>query len=224
MESTNTVPQYGLGRLFAPDERDCEYLAKRLLSAEPDKPRAKYRYYKLGPRINQGNTPQCVGYSARNFLAASPKMRKHAEPHPTVLYRGAQEHDEWPGNNYAGSSVRGAAKYMQQQGYITGDYLWAFDVETVLDWILRSKGPVIFGTNWYTSMYEPDKKGFVTLGGRIDGGHAYLVYGANEAKGTLSCVNSWGPTWGKNGTFGMSLETAHRLINEYGEALMSTEV
>lgn len=225
MLSDEIVSQFGLGRLPEDDPKDCDYLAKvRLAAAEPVR-RKTSRYYKLGPRINQLTTPRCVGFGGRNFLAASPKMVKANDPTPETLYFGAQDNDEWPGRNYDGSSVRGLAKFMLKQWYIQGEYLWAFDVQTVLDWLLTDKGPVIFGTNWYRSMFTPNAKGIITeISGPLDGGHCFVAYGANEKAQTISFVNSWGDKWAKNGTFILPVPLVERLIRENGEALMSLEV
>jgi hypothetical protein len=226
MESDEIVTQFGMGRLPEPDTRDSNFLAKHRLAAAEPAPRKPYRYFKLAKkRLNQLATPRCVGFGSRNFLETAPNMYKKPEPSPETLYFGAQDNDEWPGRDYDGSSVRGAAKFLLQQGLIKGEYLWAFDVQTVLDWILTGQGPVLFGTNWYRSMFRPNAEGIITeISGPLDGGHCFLAYGANEKKQTISFINSWGADWGNNGTFIVPVPLVDRLIKEDGEALMSFQV
>jgi hypothetical protein len=224
MESDEIVSQYGLGRIHEPDSRDCDYLARERLTASDHSQRSTSKYFKCGPQLDQGQLPRCIGFGGRDMLAASPQMLKKHDPTPETLYFGAQDNDDWPGRDYDGSSVRGLAKFMQQQGLIKGDYLWAFDAKTVLDWILTGKGPVIFGTSWYRSMFSPNKKGIVTeISGPNDGGHCYLAYGANEKTGLVAFQNSWGSGWGLKGKFFLPIALVDRLIKEDGEALMSIE-
>lgn len=216
--------QYGLGRReHVPDARDRLYRAATLLQAEPVM-RAPYKYFTPGQRLNQGTSSACTGHSARHLLSASPNRYKLATPDQWALYNGAQLHDEWPGEDYDGSSVRGAAKFMQKQGLLQS-YLWAWNTDMVLDWVLGGKGPVMLGTNWYYSMFEPDKKGRIVVpaGARNAGGHAYLLYGANGKQGTVSILNSWGRGWGKDGTATMDCELLERLLQEDGEACMAIE-
>jgi hypothetical protein len=82
--------EYGLGRLIAPtDARDRAYPLRLLTRAVAPKPRK--RPYNEGPVLDQGATPQCVGYSARGVLNAAPIMVKPTTgPTATDLYRTAQ--------------------------------------------------------------------------------------------------------------------------------------
>jgi hypothetical protein len=143
------------------------------------------------------------------------------DPSPSEIYRQAQLLDEWPGENYLGTSVRGGAKALQADGKLVS-YGWAFDLETVLNW-LAFKGPVVLGTTWYDQMFRPDVHGVVRPGGTVAGGHAYLAQGYDETTKLLLCKNSWSRTWGINGRFYLHYEDAEELIQSEGEACTATE-
>jgi hypothetical protein len=133
-----------------------------------------------------------------------------------------QEVDEWEGSDYDGTSVRAGAKVMQARGYI-GEYRWAHDLETTLEALTRV-GPVVMGTNWYRSMFTPNSQGVVKAEGPIDGGHAWLLDGANRKQGMARGKNSWNRTWGKKGRFWIPFEVLEKLIIEDGEACLALEV
>lgn len=225
-----------LGRRHAPDERDKQYPAKR-----PRKPRglltaATYRnWYDLIWRGDQGNTSECVAYSALHRIENAPVTYKEAGPilKPHDVYEAAQEIDEWPGSNYEGTSVRAGAKVMQSKGLIK-EYQWAQDFATFTD-LVHYSGPMLVGTMWYWSMFTPvwskDASGKYRWMLEIDesegeaGGHAWLVNGVSRTSRTFRMLNSWGSSWGSSGHAWLSFETMERLVfGEYGEACLYVEV
>lgn len=212
------MPNYGLGRLHAPDERDQRFLlpARRLEAKQITR-----RMWTAGGVLDQGSTPQCVGYSSYGFLTASP-IRNRPPFNPETLYREAQDNDEWPGNDYDGSSVRGAMKALQKRGLVS-NYNWAPGCEAVIDHIL-AVGPVVMGTDWHDDMFTPDKKGFIHLGGQVAGGHAYLLIGADRDKKAVRILNSWGRGWSDNGRAWLSFDDLDKLIQANGEGAVATEV
>src|SRR4051812_27824750 len=146
---------YHHGRLpMLPDTRD--YLARPLLAAAPPDPEpVTHRRWNPGEALDQGPTSRCVAYAWLGMLAAGPVTNRKGLPDPADVYRLAQQLDEWPGEEpvYEGSSTRGGAKAAQQLGFLTS-YAFASDAATAVEWILR-RGPVVFGTCWTDSMYEP---------------------------------------------------------------------
>jgi len=148
------------------------------------------------------------------------------------LYHECQLNDEWPGEDYDGTSVRGLFKVFQAHKYVS-NYSWAFDIDSVVHHLL-TVGPVVFGTNWYNSMFYPDSKtGFISVKEEsgIAGGHAYMIKGANlkkvcpdGSKGAIRFINSWSKSWGVNGMAFMSFKDADRLIKNWGEACTATEI
>lgn len=210
----------GLGRLPAPDSRDASYPLRAMVPTTTDR---KYRYwYPNGWWGDQGRTSQCVAYSWTHWLEDGPITHKGPAPivEPASVYNDAQVVDEWPGENYNGTSVRAGAKVLADRGLI-GEYLWAWDLETVVRTIL-DVGPVVVGTNWYSDMFEPSQ-GIIKVSGYVAGGHAYLLNGVNRNKGMIRLKNSWGRDWGSRGHAYISFEDMDRLVKEDGEACLALE-
>lgn len=240
---------HGLGRRFAPDDRDFEYPIRTAFPDVVDRP---YRYWwDNGWWGDQGQTPRCVAFSGVKYLEDGPVTYDGRRPDPGALYGVLQRNDEWPGEGYEGTSVRAVGRVLSsvelcaEAGIEAGrpliqSYRWAFDeVEAAI--ALLTVGPLILGTNWYWSMNDTDDSGFVHIGPESDiaGGHAYLATGVRivlAEKGNLNdpatwnyqssavrCCNSWGRAWGDQGRFWLTLSTLARLIHEEGEALIAIE-
>ena len=216
------MTDYGLGRRPAPDERDHAY---PMALAVPRTTTRTRRYWNAsGWWGDQGRKPQCVGYAWTHWLEDGPVT--HDAPVPIVdpgwLYREAQLVDEWPGEDYDGTSVRAGAKVLQAKGLV-GNYLWAESLRDV-ELALLESGPVVVGTAWYESMFEPDRSGRISIGGGVVGGHAYLLDGVNSARRSIRLKNSWGRTWGRRGFATLSFDDLARLLAEDGEACLATEL
>ncbi len=211
----------GLGRLASKDERDQAFPIRALLPARASTRRWR-NWWTHGWRGDQDDTPHCVGFAWTHWLHAGPTTQPGSpvlDPH--MLYRAAQQLDEWPGEAYEGTSVRGGAKALVQHGYV-GEYRWAFTIDDVVQAVLEL-GPVVVGTDWFESMFYPNKAGEVRVQGGPVGGHAYLLYGVNRNTKRFHALNSWGPSWGKNGTFSISIDDMGTLLDRDGEACLAVE-
>lgn len=216
---------YGFGRLISIDPKDRGYLLPRKAISPTTR---RFRHYATAKALNQGDFPHCVAYAWEQYLLSAPIKNKQWKT-PVELYHEAQLRDEWEGEDYDGSSVRGGAKALQEFGYLKS-YNWAFDVQPVVSHLLNVS-PVVFGTNWYWGMFEPDREGFIHVEGALAGGHAYMIKGVNLDKkcpdgstGALRIINSWGENWGEKGMVWISLTDADRLIKEWGEACTAMEL
>ena len=216
----------GMGRIFAFDPRDFNF---PLAAEAPIVVTRSVAFWETGQVLDQGTTSECTAYSAEQLLLSAPiKNQMYMTPHD--LYRANQLNDEWPGENYDGSSVRAAMKVLQAAGLI-GKYAWAFDADTVRRWLLM-RGPVILGTTWYSGMMKPDRRtGFIRPTGSPVGGHAYMLRGADDnllcpdrSRGAARIINSWGVSWGQQGKAWISYKDLDGLIKNRGEAVTPVEI
>ena len=81
------------------------------------------------------------------------------------------------------------------------------------------KGPVVMGTNWYSSMWDTDDNGWFPEGvsGEVVGGHCWLVRGVNVTRKEFLCRNSWGVNWGLYGDFRLKFDEMSQLLAASGE-------
>ena len=176
------------------------------------------RTWRLGdPHLDQGEDGACVGFGWSHELAAAP-IRVAGIDNRTAfgLYKQAQQIDEWPGDDYEGTSVLAGAKVVKRNGYMP-EYRWAFGLDDVLD-TLSQYGPVVLGTNWYEGMFDPDASGYIRPTGDVSGGHCYLARGIAVARGHVRIRNSWGEGWGLDGDARIRWADLRKLLEEDGEA------
>lgn len=239
----------GLGRLAIPDHRDFDYPMSEVLgaggdAAEPiEEGGIPYKYYWQSAWLgNQGTTPKCVGYAWCHWLSGGPTTHfyenRDADPEwmdpdgtpivdPSWVYDHAQELDRWKGENYDGTSVRAGAKALQKKGLVES-YHWAESVDDVID-AVRTRGPVVAGTVWYESMFEPDDDGILRVdpSSGVAGGHAYLINGVNLSLGFFRLKNSWGKGWSSLGESGchahLPIDEFATLFDKWGEACLALE-
>lgn len=217
------LKKHGLGRLPAPDSRDHQHM---LSAVTPKRADVSSKMWTPGAVLDQGNSSECVANAWTGFLEASPLRTSLVQfggvESIHALYKAAQKVDEWPGEDYNGTSVRAGAKVLTTQGRLA-EYLWAFDVDTMRRYVL-SRGPVVVGTNWYEDMFYPEQhKKFLSPTGAMAGGHAWLVIGYSLARKSFRMVNSWGPSWGEKGRAWIKLDDMAKLIAESGEVCSAVE-
>jgi hypothetical protein len=79
-------------------------------------------------------------------------------------------------------------------------------------------GPVIFGTNWYTSMDNPTgADALVVATGTVRGGHEYEARAVDTVNELIGFDNSWGTSYGSNGSFTMAWTTLETLMSQQGD-------
>jgi hypothetical protein len=223
--AVDNTANLSLGRLPSIDFRDRQFSLKPPAASKIER---RKMHYITAKALDQKDTPHCVAFSGHQFLLSSP-VKNLPFSKTEQLYDECQQNDEWAGTDYDGTSVRALFKVLKAHGYVA-EYRWAFDIDTVVRHLLTTS-PVVFGTNWYWDMFEPDENGFIRIGGGIAGGHAYMVKGVNldkvcpdGTKGAIRIINSWGQNWGQGGKAWISLKDANRLIVEWGEACTSREL
>ena len=90
------------------------------------------RYSKAGLILDQGEEGACTGFGLAavvNYLLFRQFVHAKTPPSPTVstrmIYHLARKYDEWPGEDYDGSSCRGAMKGWFHHG-VCSDALWPY--------------------------------------------------------------------------------------------------
>ncbi len=189
-----------------------------------------YRKWKV-PVLDQGTEGACTGYglaTVANYLLRCRTAGAKAEKvSPAMLYHLAKRYDEWPGEDYDGSSARGAMKGWHKHGVCTherwkpGDISKALTKERVSDAVERPLGAyyrvnhkdlvamhsamaevgVLFATCVTHSGWDTvQADGIIPFSNKQEGGHAFAIV-AYDRNG-FWIQNSWGAGWGKKG-FGL---------------------
>jgi hypothetical protein len=116
---------------------------KRVLNARKDTPDIRDRYYEpaliqLEPGmdnrsgaviLDQGEEGACTGFGLAAVInQLNFKMKLKLKVSPRMLYEMAKKHDEWPGEDYDGSSCRGAIRGWKNMGVCTEED-WPYSAE-----------------------------------------------------------------------------------------------
>ncbi|MFG6460264.1 C1 family peptidase [Roseateles sp. DXS20W] len=93
-------------------------------------------YVKSGRILNQGNEGACTGFGlacVTNYLywlrhLGAPRSQMPDPVSPRMFYELAKLYDEWPGQDYEGSSCRGALKGWHKHG-VCSSTLWPYPLD-----------------------------------------------------------------------------------------------
>jgi hypothetical protein len=212
-----------LGRHIHQDSRQAAY-AHRRSGAAP----VSTTWVRHIPILDQGSLGSCTGNAMAGACGCSPLFEALPAAHPpldeqeaVLLYSRAEIIDGGPGyppedQGSSGQSVCTAAK---NSGLISG-YTWALNVTDAVD-ALQS-GPVMFGVNWYSSFDTPDPSGLVALSATayVRGGHEFVCREVDVANEVFWDDNSWGPSFGLAGRFGVPFAVMDRLFAEQGDCVI----
>ncbi|WP_299971612.1 C1 family peptidase [uncultured Roseobacter sp.] len=183
----------------------------------------------LSPIRDQGREGACTGFALASAITLMNRTR-HARidltatvpmASPRMLYEMAKINDEWPGEDYEGSSIRGALKGFYNNGacsedtapYKDSEKNWFLTVEHARDarnvglgayYRLRSEiidyhaalneVGVIYVSAMVHRGWQRPAKGVIKPSHLTEGGHAFIIVGYDE-NGFL-IQNSWGQDWG----------------------------
>jgi len=220
----NDVPGFGLGRVPSKkDPRSAQYMA----ATKPTAPKLVRKTWPTAQVFNQQDKPWCVSYSGIAALVAAPHVNFPDVTFET-LYKQCQLVDQWPGESYDGTSILALGKVLKRMGFIS-EYRWANNVDQLANYILTT-GPALAGVTWYSNFFAPDSNGFLSLGGGVAGGHAFLLAGVDTEKkcpdgttGAFRKLGSWGRSWGDNGRAWIPFSVMSELIADDGELMMFAE-
>lgn len=181
------------------------------------------------PVLDQGTAGACTGFAlatVANYLLRVRGGDKSApQVSPWMLYAMAKRYDEWPGENYEGSSARGAIKGWFKHGLCSFD-LWKQSQPDPKSHAARSADALNRPLGAY---YRVNHRDLVAMHAAINevgilsatasvhegwlavqsgdevieyrpgtiGGHAFAIVGYDRQGFWIQ--NSWGPHWGKGG-------------------------
>jgi hypothetical protein len=190
--------------------------------------------------LDQESEGACTGFG----LAAVVNYLLHNHPErgpisagdrvsPRMLYEMARRYDEWPGEAYEGSSIRGAMKGWHRHG-VCKESLWKYRVKdpgrltptargdavrrplgnyfrvrhrwlTHMHAALREVGILLASAQVHEGWERVNRRdGKIPFSRKIIGGHAFAIVGYDDEG--LWIQNSWGPSWGNQGFAHLSYE------------------
>ncbi|KIF67635.1 hypothetical protein HY68_01705 [Streptomyces sp. AcH 505] len=186
------------------------------------------------PVLDQGDRGSCTGNAAEGYVGSDPlyaAIPAKVPPRPTgdatadeaqavALYAAATKLDDIHGTyppTDTGSTGVAVAKAAQQVGLIAG-YQHAFSLDTALRALAAT--PLIVGVSWYEGFDTPNPAGLVEISGQPRGGHEFLVYAIDAEQQLVGARNSWGTSFGADGSFWFSFDDFGRLLGEDGDATL----
>lgn len=217
---------------------------RRTLNVHPDLPDLRDRMYEpalLPLQIKKDPPPQdemtildqgvegaCTGFALAAVINLQNSSRiklqrtkASRQVSPRMLYEMARIHDEWPGETYDGSSIRGAVKGFFHNGvcslemapYKPAQKDWNLSVDQAKDArriglgayyrlrpqindyhvALNEVGAIIASARVHRGWSNP-KRGRIKKSTLHEGGHAFAIIGYDESGFLI--LNSWGDNWG----------------------------
>lgn len=213
-----------LDRLIEFDDSSRRYPIRALLTDRQQMVEPRSYSWSVPVSLDQGNEGACVGFSWAQEIAARPWPDKNiTDDYAIAIYRWAQQNDQWPGEDYDGTSVLAGAKAVNEWLNRIIEYRWAFGIDDVARTIAY-RGPVVLGINWYTGMMRPESDGRIRPTGSVEGGHAILLPKRQGARWNIISerrrnfvYNSWGRRNGWPYAY-LTDDDLERLLHEQGEA------
>lgn len=203
-----------------PDTRDWIYRPSLLQLASEMRPSNTLKI------LNQGKEGACTGFGlAASINLLNKKRGNNISVSPRMLYEMARKFDEWEGENYSGSSCRGAIKGWANMGVCEESY-WPYISSkpgtlnikaaknarshtigayyrlkpriTDFHAAINEAGVIFCSANVHNGWsQEKIRTGKIPFHKKRTGGHAFSLVGYNK-KG-FWVQNSWGTAWGKKG-------------------------
>ena len=203
-----------------------------LVEVPPEHPLKDYLNFQV-PILDQGQEGACTGFGLAtvvNYLLRAflkPQYRVSDKVSPRMLYEMARRYDEWPGEDYEGSSARGAMKGWHKHGVcraatwpylVSGNDVGELTAERSIDAMQRPLGAylrvnhrdlvamhsaiaevgILYATSQVHAGWDDvGADGLIAPNERLLGGHAFAIV-AYDRQG-FWIQNSWGADWGRGG-------------------------
>jgi hypothetical protein len=182
------------------------------------------------PILNQGQEGACTGFGlatvANYLLRARAVYPENVSVSPRMIYEMARRYDEWPGEQYSGSSARGAMKGWHKHGVCSetdwpyhasdgggvlsdqrafnaaqrplGAYYRVNHRDLVAMHAAMAEVGILYATaRVHAGWNAVGKDGVIRVAEKILGGHAFAIV-AYDKEG-FWIQNSWGEGWGMEG-------------------------
>jgi len=193
-------------------------------------PLAAWRKFRV-PVLDQGKEGACTGFglaTVANYLLSRRKVVPDSAPvSARMLYEMARRYDEWPGEDYSGSSARGAMKGWHKHGVCQEDD-WPYDLGpkdakgltqartadamrrplgaylrvnhqdlVAMHSALAEVGVLFASATVHQGWSNVSRKGVIPYPAPLSGGHAFAIV-AYDSEG-FWIQNSWSSDWGMGG-------------------------
>lgn len=220
-----------LGRRVEHDPRSLNYAHGVL----PKNAIKSVDWTRRAPIFDQGQVGSCTGNAAAGLVATDSATRTGLttvsitgdpnawpvdEELAVEVYKLATTLDNITGSyppDDTGSSGIGAAKALKKLGLATG-YTHAFSLDALKSAL--QTGPVMVGTVWLESMFNVSAAtGFVDVihNSPVAGGHEYVISAYNADTKSFRMDNSWGESWGLNGSAWLLDTDVQWLLSQQGD-------
>lgn len=224
---------FGLGARYKRDPEDYVYRdAARACAADLDRPTGvdNRHLFAQVPVWNQGKEGACTGMA----VAAVLSVMYGLELSPRDAFDRAKRHDEWPGEEYDGSSLRAACKAAVAEGccahplwpwapFNTGGRDPGADADAALHKLgsyervnsqqemlhaIWTVGCCLVTVDVHTGWIRPTAQHRIRYSSRyaLRGIHATLLCGYDEMVGYWLLRNSWRDDWGDGGYAWLSFD------------------
>lgn len=135
------------------------------------------------------------------------------------VYATATGLDSFPGTyppDDTGTDGPSGAKALTKLG-VAGKYLHAFSISALQSAL--QKGPVMWGTVWYNSMFDLDANNTLVVNASSGeaGGHEILITEWDKTTDVYKVANSWDTTWGDGGYFYVKAPDLKSLASKGGD-------
>jgi hypothetical protein len=211
------------------DHRSRDYPIRTLLppSSEVERKKVEWDLLDTSFPLDQYKEGACPGFGWSGELSCAPVLFDTSNESALALYHRGREFDRAMGYYWtSGGSVLGVAKALLADGMIE-KFRWAFGITDVIDTLI-TKGPLVLGINWHQSMYETTPAGLVRVDGPIAGRHSLVARGYwpdHPVFGeVIMWTNSWGRSYGLNGTGYIKVSDLGMLLKAGGEACIATDL
>jgi hypothetical protein len=240
-----TATPFPLGRVQYHDPRNAEFA----IGERPSWAVKSANWQRRVPIFDQGQVGSCVGNSAAGWVATdnadrvgyaqvvvtdtvslvgSGALDGNYRATTTVpvdeelavrAYSLATALDTYSGTyppDDTGTDGPSGAKALTKLG-LAGKYLHAFSISALQSAL--QKGPVMWGTVWYNSMFDLDAHNYLVVKSSSGeaGGHEILITAWDKTTDVYRVANSWATTWGEDGYFYVKAPDLKSLLGQGGD-------